>query len=312
MIGTWFKIVERTFQDTLGENISNDNKHALIPKQTLTSHELAAISRLIDVCNTHDGLRMRVGLEMLRGRRGDETNDFLYYIDGQLVGYLEADSYGRQEKELTGMVHPDFRRQGIFTTLFTAAKEELYQRGVQKLILVCEYRSESGRAFLATTGAQLAYAEHEMWLGTFHQRGRRTPGLSMRRAGSQDIDTIVSLLATDSGNVEGVKGWVTELMGKPRQFWFFLATLNGQPLGTVRLDFMDEVTGIYAFEVRLGYRGLGYGREMLEQLIHVAQAESHKPIMLDVETNNTNAVGLYLSCGFEIKTTYDYYELNLL
>ncbi len=289
----------------------DDNKHGLIAKSALTPAEITAISRLIDVCNTHDGLRMRIGLEMLRERSGDETNDFLYYADGQLVGYLEADSYGRKEKELTGMVHPDFRRQGIFTALFTAAKEELHQRGAQKLIFVCEHKSEPGQAFLATTGAELAYAEHEMWLGTFYERGHRAEGLSMRRAGVEDIDTIVSFLATDSGNVEGVKAWVTELMGKPHQFWFFLATLNSQPLGTVRLDFMDELIGIYAFEVRLGYRGLGYGREMLEHLIHIAQAESHKPIMLDVETNNTNAVGLYLSCGFEVKTTYDYYELNL-
>jgi ribosomal protein S18 acetylase RimI-like enzyme len=291
--------------------MSNDSKHGLLAKQTLTPGEIAEISRLIDICNEYDGLRMRIGLEMLRERRGDETNDFLYYVDGQLVGYLEVESYGRKEKELTGMVHPDFRRQGIFTTLFTAAKEELQQRGVQKLIFVCEHKSESGRAFLATTGAELAYAEHEMWLGTFHERGRRTEGLSMRRAYTGDIDSIVSLLATDSGNFEGVKEWVTELMGKPDEFWFFLATLNGQLLGTVRLDFMEEVIGIYAFEVRLGYRGLGYGREMLEQLIHIAKAESNKPIMLDVETDNTNAVGLYLSCGFEVKTTYDYYELSL-
>jgi ribosomal protein S18 acetylase RimI-like enzyme len=287
------------------------SNHILIAKQTLTPDEIAAISRLIDICNEHDGLRMRIGMEMLRERRGDETNDFLYYADGQLVGYLEADSYGGKEKELTGMVRPDSRRQGIFTALFTAATEELQQRGVQKLIYVCEHKSQSGRAFLATTGAQLAYAEHEMWLGTLRERGRRTRGLSMRRAGVEDIDAIVTLLATDSGNLEDVKAWVTELMSKPAAFWFFLATLNGQPLGTVRLDFMEEVTGIYAFEVRLGYRGLGYGREMLEQVIHLARAASEKPIMLDVETDNTNAVGLYLSCGFEIKTTYDYYELNL-
>ena len=291
--------------------MSNDNKRGIIAKSTLTPGEIAEIDQLISVCNAHDGLRMRIGVEMLRERRGDETNDFLYYADGQLVGYLEADSYGRQEKELTGMVHPDFRRQGIFTALFTAAKAELQQHGVQKLIFVCEHKSESGQAFLATSSAELAYAEHEMWLGTFHERGRRTAGLSMRRAGVEDIETIVSFLATDSGNVEGVREWVTELMNKPDQFWFFLAALNGQPLGTVRLDLMDELIGIYAFEVRLGHRGLGYGREMLEQLIHIVKAQSNKTIMLDVETDNTNAVGLYLSCGFEVKTTYDYYELHL-
>ena len=294
------------------EHTSNETRHGLVAKSTLTPDDLAAISRLIDVCNQHDGLRMRIGMEMLRERRGDEINDFLYYEDGQLLGYLEADSYGRKEKELVGMVHPDYRRQGIFTELFAIAKEEFQRRGVQKLILICEHKSESGQAFIATTGAELAYSEHEMWLGTFHERGRRTPGLHMRRADAQDIDTIVTFLATDSGNTEDVKTWVTELMGKPGQFWFYLATLNDKPLGTVRLDFMEEVTGIYAFEVRLGYRGLGYGREMLEQLVHIAREASPKPIMLDVETNNTNAVGLYLSCGFEIKTTYDYYEINML
>ena len=286
-------------------------RQVLVKKYTLTETEIAEISYLIDICNTHDGLRMRIGLEMLRERRGGEVNDFLYYVDGQLVGYLEADSWGKKEKELTGMVHPDFRRQGIFTALFTAAREELQQRGAQKMILVCELKSESRRAFLATTGAKLAYAEHEMWLGTFHERRRRTEGLSMRQANAGDIDAMVSLLATDNGNFDSVREWVTELMGKPDKYRLFLATLHGQPLGTVRLDFMEEMTGIYAFEVRLGYRGLGYGREMLEQLIHIARAERQKPIMLDVETDNTNAVGLYLSCGFEIKTTYDYYELKM-
>jgi ribosomal protein S18 acetylase RimI-like enzyme len=295
----------------LEESKSNGDKHDLVIKSILTPDELAAISRLTEICDTHDGLRMRIGMEMLRERRGDESNDFLYYVDGQLVGYLEADSYGRKEKELVGMVHPDFRRQGIFTALFTAARDEFQRGGIEKLILICEHKSVSGQAFLATTRAELAYSEHEMWLGAFHERGRRTPGLLMRRADARDIDTIVSLLATDSGNVEEVKRWVTELMDKPDAFWFYLAILNGQPLGTVRLDFMEDVTGIYAFEVRLGYRGLGYGREMLEQLIHIASETSSKPIMLDVETDNTNAIGLYLSCGFEVKTTYDYYELRL-
>lgn len=291
--------------------MSDATNRVLVKKYTLTEAEIAEIKQLIDICNAHDGLRMRIGLEMLRERPGGEINDFLYYVDGQLVGYLEADSWGNKEKELTGMVHPDSRRQGIFTALFTAAREEMHRRGVQKMLLVCEHKSESGRAFLATTGAMLAYSEHEMWLGTFHERGRRAGGLAMRQANAGDIDTIVSVLATDSGNFDSVRAWVTELMGKPDEHCFFLATLHGQPLGTVRLDFMEEVTGIYAFEVRLGYRGLGYGREMLEQLIHIARAERQKPIMLDVETDNTNAVGLYLSCGFEIKTTYDYYELEI-
>jgi ribosomal protein S18 acetylase RimI-like enzyme len=31
--------------------------------------------------------------------------------------------------------------------------------------------------------------------------------------------------------------------------------------------------------------------------------------MLEVDVDNLNALGLYLSIGFEIKTTYDYYKV---
>ncbi len=288
------------------------SRQGLRKRATLTAPEVAEIEQLIATCNAYDGLHMRIGLEMLRTRPEDTINDFLYYEDGQLVGYFEGESWGKKEKECTGMVHPDHRRRGIGTALFTAQKEEYRQSGVEQLILICEHSSPSGRAFLATTGAHFSFAEHEMELVTFHERGHVIEGLQMRHAGEDDIDAIVSLLATDTGNTADAFAWVSFLMSQP-QYHFFLATLQGQPLGTLRLDFLNEEreVWIYAFEVRLGYRGLGYGRQMLERAIHIARAENSYPILLDVETTNTNAIGLYKSAGFEIKTTYDYYELKL-
>jgi ribosomal protein S18 acetylase RimI-like enzyme len=192
--------------------------------------------------------------------------------------------------------------------LLTAAKEECQQRNAQKLILVCEHFSKSGLAFVNALGAHHEYSEHEMVLGTFRERRNYSKRLHIRQANSSDLDAIVSVLATDSGNVESVNRWVAKLFEEPTSR-FYLATLDQKPLGCLRLDFMSDQVGIYAFEVRLGYRGLGYGRQMLEEAIRAISAETQKRIMLDVETDNTNAIGLYLSCGFEIKTTYDYYGL---
>jgi ribosomal protein S18 acetylase RimI-like enzyme len=287
-------------------------RQGLIKRATLTAAEIAAIEQLVATCNTHDGLRLRIGLDMLRDRPGNMVNDFLYYEDGQLAGYLWCDSWGSREKELVGMVHPAYRRRGIFRALLDEAITGYRQVGVERLTLICEHASQSGRAFLATTGARFSFAEHEMQLSAFHERGHSSEGLHMRRAGEDDIDTIVSILATDTGNAADTLAWVSFLMAQPRHR-FFLATLHGQPLGTLRLDFLEEEreVWIYAFEVRLGYRGLGYGRQMLERAIHIARAENSYPILLDVETTNTNAIGLYKSTGFEIKTTYDYYELLL-
>src|SRR5215831_17994337 len=105
---------------------------------------------------------MRLDLDSLRRRSGDETNDFLYYEDGLLAGYLSVESWGTKEREATGMVHRDYRRKGIFSALLTAATEKCQQRGVQKIILVCEHCSQSGHAFVTSIGAQLEYSEHEM------------------------------------------------------------------------------------------------------------------------------------------------------
>jgi ribosomal protein S18 acetylase RimI-like enzyme len=282
----------------------------LIKKQTLTEAQTTAIEQLINACNNNEGLHMRLSLDALRKRPGNETNDFLYYEDGILVGYLSVESWGTKESEATGMVHPDYRRKGIFSALLTAAKEECQQRSAQKVILVCEHTSQSGLAFVNAIGAQHEYSEHEMVLGTFREKRIFHEGLHVRQANMSDLDTIVSILATDSGNVESVKQWIGKCLEEPT--WrFYLATLDGKPLGCLRLDDMGDQVGIYAFEVRLGYRGLGYGRQMLEEAIRTIRTETQKRIMLDVETDNTNAIGLYLSCGFEIKTTYGYYGLTI-
>ncbi len=285
-------------------------KQGLVKNQTLTGAEIAEIEQLIDICNSYEGLHIRLGLDMLGKRAGNETNDFLYCEDGMLVGYLAIESWGTKVKEATGMVHPDYRHRGIFCTLLAAAKEECQQRGVRKLILVCEHTSRSGLAFVKASDAHHEYSEHEMVLGTFRERRIFHEGLRMRQANIGDLHTIASILASDSGNVEAVKQWVGKLLEEPTSR-FYLATLSKEPLGCLRLDDMGDQVGIYAFEIRPGYRGLGYGRQMLEDAIRTIRAETQKPIMLDVETDNTNALGLYLSCGFEIKTTYDYYGLDI-
>jgi ribosomal protein S18 acetylase RimI-like enzyme len=98
---------------------------------------------------------------------------------------------------------------------------------------------------------------------------------------------------------------------------FYIATFGEEsvgckePVGTLRVYDWEETFGIYGFVVISSYRGRGYGRQMLEELIPMLRAQSNKPIMLEVDVTNAHALGLYQSCGFQIKTTYGYYEVTL-
>jgi len=267
------------------------------------------IEQLAEVCNKYEDLHMR--FNWLRSRPpSEETNDFLYYEDSKLVGYLNISSYGSKEKELLGMVHPGHRRKGIFRALFTLAREECLRRGAQGLILVCEHASRSGLAFAAAIEAYYDFSEHAMELGDFQDRRTIDERFHVREAGIGDFKALVSIMATDLGDAEEAKFYVSQFLQRPRQR-FYLGMLNEESTGCLRLDEMEDETGIYGFVVRPEYRGRGYGRQILEATIRTIRAEGDKRITLEVETNNTNAIGLYRSCGFQVITTYDYYSFGL-
>src|SRR5260370_38562946 len=99
-------------------------RQGLVKRQVLTEAEVTEIGRLIAICDDYEGLHMRLGLDMLRSRPGDEAHDFLYYEDDRLAGYLAVDGCGGEERELTGMFRPDYRSRGIFRMLVPTAKQE--------------------------------------------------------------------------------------------------------------------------------------------------------------------------------------------
>ena len=284
----------------------------LIKKQTLTQPDIAEVAQLADLCERHDQLHMRISWTALRSRSGNEYNDMFYYQDEQLVGYLALDGWGGTERELVGMVHPAYRRRGIFFSLFQSAQQECARLSIPQVILVCERSSASGRAFAQHVGAQLELSEHEMWLNSFKERSTFDDRVSFKLATQSDLEALVTVQAQSFG--------VPELLSRQSLLHrlqdptcrIFLATFGEpglgchEPLGLLRLQEEDDLIGIYGFGVIPNYRGRGYGRQMLEDAIRLIRSESQKPIMLDVDTSNERALALYLSCGFEIKTTYDY------
>ena len=297
--------------------MSQMQRRGLIKKSTLTEVEIAEIKQLTDLCNTYEGLYMRLSFSMLRERPGLANNDFFYYEQNLLVGYLALDEWGMDEKEVIVMVHPDFRRKGIGTALLVAAREECRQREIPRLLLVCEQSSLSGQGYVKAIGARLDFSEHEMVLENFQERSTFDERLSLHEAGRGDIDAVATVLSTSFDDPEPlVTANLLKRFAQEPPPRIYLATFGEgevsckEPVGTLRLDAFDGVIGIYGFGVVPDYRRRGYGRQILEEAIRIIRTTSQQPIILDVETDNAPAIGLYTSCGFRIKTTYDYYNVS--
>ncbi|GHO54097.1 GNAT family N-acetyltransferase [Ktedonobacter robiniae] len=289
-------------------------------RRGLAEDELNAVAHLIELCYQHDQSWVRVNVGDLRHPAGLLCQSFLYYEDALLVGYLGVEGLGASVREATGMVHPAYRRRGIFRQLLAAARLECEQQDIARLLLITEQGSESGKAFIASTGARLEMAEHEMILQQFQDHYVLDDRLLVRQAEDDDLEGYLQAVSTSFGEtVERRRPLVTLFWHNPK-FRFYLATFGEgevscrEPVGCLRLDVHEAEgrIGIYSVGVIPAYRGRGYGRQMLESVLRDIPEREQKVITLDVETDNTPALHLYRSCGFRVARTYAYYALDLV
>jgi len=284
-------------------------KQGVYKKWTLTDAELAELKQLARICQEHQPLELRLTWDALALRTGDKANDLLYYRDDILIGFFSIDGLGFEEAEGTGMVHPSYRRQGVFRALVAAAIEECRQNKTKSLILLFDHRSDAAAAFATAIGAQHEFSEHNMRLDTPDSVPQVARRLDFRKATRDDAAAIGAILAQDfDGDAEQVRQNVAHNMQSPI-YQYYIAMLGHDPIGTLNVQNLGGDAYIYGFVVRPDQRGRGYGKEILARAIADIVAVRPQPVFLEVETENDPAFGLYRSFGFEVTTTYDYYRL---
>jgi GNAT superfamily N-acetyltransferase len=287
-------------------------KQGVFPSQGLTEQDALRVKELQSVCNRFEHLEIPVDLEMTSSLSKNETNQFLYYESGQLIGFLSFVGGGNQGVEVSVMVHPKHRRKEIASSLLGAAKYECKRRGFLKWLLVCEEASVSGRAFLRAIGAQYRFSEYGMKLEAVAvnmPQPIQSP-LVMERAEVKDVNVLAHLTAVSfNDSEEKVRRRMAERIQESTHR-FYIAKLNGEPIGSLGVVTF-EATYIIAFGVLPEHRGRGYGRQMLAWTVGTLLSQKHRDIFIEVVTDNQNALSLYRSCGFKEITTYGYYHMDI-
>ena len=260
-----------------------------------------------------------------------EMNEFLYYDGTRLFGYIGICGFGGagMPLEITGMVDPEYRRQGIFTKLSDLVLQECRQRGVGTVLLLCDRKATIGQQVIKKINADYKHTEYEMYLKEDYGKPKEELycGLHLRRATNADAYEIARQNAIYFGDVfpeedgkvieanQNISKQVPEedLLcpeeEEKRGITIYLAYKDQQIIGKVHLDSNSSVGGIYGLGVLPEYRGRGYGRALLLRAIEKLK-EERESILLQVEANNSKALGLYQSCGFYETSIMDYYELK--
>lgn len=285
-------------------------------KEKINKADYDDISRLQEICLEADKTALKLELDyklnrsMAVNEEAGSINEFMYYDEDRLVGYVGIGRFGGAAMEVNGMVHPDYRRRGVFKKLFSLVKDEWRRGELPEMLLLCDAAAAPGHGFIETAGAVYHHSEYEMYLRGSETGNAVSARLLLRKAGNGDAREISRqnsiYFDMDLAEVDEILPEEEEKCG----MHIYMAELEGKIIGKIHLETGGSVYGIYGLGVLPEYRGQGYGREILIDGIKILKSMGDKEIMLQVYATNRNALELYRSCGFEETSTMEYYSMN--
>jgi ribosomal protein S18 acetylase RimI-like enzyme len=274
----------------------------------LTTVELKNIKTLQEVCEKEGRLQLKLNFDMLESRSDKRKEDFFHYENEMLVGFLGSYYFGNKV-EICGMVHPDYRRRGIFSKLFEEALEEAKKREASIILLNAPSESQSAKGFIKNIPCTLSMVEYQMkWEGKSELSD--DPTVTVRPSISEedfeaDIKLDVQCFGLNEKEARQYKQETKDLGTDKR----LMIEVDGKIAGKMRLSEMNGESWIYGFAVFPELQGKGIGRKALSKVVKM-QDEKGFAIFLEVEAKNAHALRLYESCGFRSYHSQEYYNVR--
>jgi ribosomal protein S18 acetylase RimI-like enzyme len=272
----------------------------------LTKMELNEIKSLQELCEKHDKIKLKLNWDMLEQR--SSRNDDYFYHKEKMIGYLALYGFG-DKYEICGMVHPLYRGQGIFTGLLNEGIKSLRARHASSLLINVPGTSHSGKTFASSINAQYDFTEYEMKWDPESQLPTSEKVMT-REMKEADIPYSIKLDIECFGQSRSDAEAMLKQSMKESGQKSLMIVADGNTVGKIRVQRVQEQSFIYGFAVDPYYQGKGIGRKALA---HTVREESRwtQDIFLDVAATNNKALNLYEKSGFKTTYSQDYYQFNI-
>lgn len=271
----------------------------------LDRSELEAVARLENACRRNDGGRLKLEWPTLRRREGGTTSDFVCLVSEEIVGFTGLYQWRRDEAEVCGMVHPDWRRRGIGSALLAAVTAEASSRGTPRLLMVVDAANPAGGAFARAHGGRHEYSELRMQQRRQPDHRDELTPCRVRAARDGDAAFIATCLTAAFEEKEGTLEQAAALTLLERTT--VIEDAGGTPVGVMRVEREAAAASIYGFAVLPDRQRHGFGRAALTAVTSELHRSGVGIISLEVLASNEGALGLYRTCGFDVIGQEDYY-----
>lgn len=269
----------------------------------LTEKQLKDIKELQNVCERAESIQLKLNWDMLKSSSWEIENSFLFYENQKLIGFLAVYPFGNKA-ELCGMVHPAYRRRGIFTSGMEEALKQI-KGSYRKVLLNAPPDSASAKAFLKNVSCEYDSTEYQMQWQPMELADDE--GVTVRLSQTEDDfqkEVALDVQCFGFTNEEAIE-YNERIKEDPAQI-FYMIDWQETTVGKIRVSHIDKAAWIYGFSVFPEWQGRGFGRKALNQLTK-RKFEKGYQVFLEVDADNSNALKLYQSCGYETVQAQDYY-----
>lgn len=274
--------------------------------------KLNALRKLMAICQKKDGRKIRIYWNII-GKERYIPGDYCVISDRNLVAYLGAFIFNDGEAEITAVVNPKYRHQGVFKELLKRAATMVKPFGTNTLVLCCPYNFPPAQACLKKYNATHRHTEYDMrWKNETVLDFSENPDFHTRLATVDDLEDMVAVDAVCfNASPEKVKiHFTNNFRESNREAW--LLYHGDEFVGKIHFRYDDDAAFIHNVCIKPEFQGKGYGSYFLKRALNYLTKGGHRCIRLDVEAVNEGALSLYLRLGFIATQIYEFWEIPIV
>ncbi|MGQ3891703.1 GNAT family N-acetyltransferase [Legionella sp. CNM-4043-24] len=280
----------------------------LIRNHKLSLLQQQDLEQLAALCLAKDGGLPKIYHDLLSQQRETESN-FLYYQSDRLVGFASVYFFYEDACEVSLLVAPELRKQRIARELVRAMLPLLVSRGMKRVIF--SFSDTSDNDWIQSLDFVYYNSEYHMRRDSPDAPPLQPRQLHIRRAVMDDLPVLYYLdKACFSEHHADMTQRFTRLLLNP-EYEILVAEKDGKCLGKAHLRWQPDTVLLSDIAIAPPWQGLGLGSELLSQVITHVLSLGRQVLSLDVESDKSTALNLYLKQGFRIITRYEYWQIEL-
>ncbi len=280
----------------------------IVSSHQLNNEQLLQLDGLCAECKQIDRHQVAIYRHLLSQYRM-LPNNVLYYEDQLLIGFLSTFYFQENECEISIMVSPSSRRQGIARQMIRHILPLIKSQKITMILVSSP--SHFNDLWLTKCDFEYQYSEYQMQHLLDAPLPKSNSILSIRQATKHDLHALLHMDKQCFPTQHTAMSHRFQHMLDDDSYQLWIAEKNKRPIGKVHLVMQKEGARLTDLAILPQYQRHGFGSELVRYAIHLCQRLGYTYLSLDVETKNLQALNLYNRLGFQIVNACDFWSIPM-